>query len=549
VSEQPAPPSALHALVVLSRLRLAGHLRKLGRSLKTPKGALMVLALLGLLVVSIVPRIAISLSENPQTQARMPNMVHPAMLLLLWIGSWFGMRWTIGFSMAEVDFLFPGPFSRRQLQLYKLSLIAMGALYFALLSPVFVVFAWWPALMVGVFLYMLFMQWTAIALDLTFRWAATRFALLPYLVIAVLLGAAVGNVWQAGVLDVEASIPERLERLNDTLTARIVLAPFTVFSRTIGAWSFEALATWASASLAIVLAVAACIVRLDRYFIEASLHASRRRYQALERMKASGGRSAQRLKERPRITLPDFPRLAGLGTIAWRQSLETLRRNGGLLMAVVVPIGIGAAAASIPRFAAEAHIPAIAILLGIVAVIALLITTSTQLGMRADLEHIEALKSLPLGSAATVGGSLAAGVFYLFALQAIATVTAAVALGGHPLIAIGALAVAIPLNLLLIGGDSILVLLFPSTRVFVPSDPFAGLRLLVVSIVKMAMVLVAAGVTAAVALIAQLLVTDAPAVLIGIAAGVLLVEGLLAAWVATVLFERFDPSANAADGE
>ena len=82
-------------------------------------------------------------------------MVPPGMLLfvLLNIFSSIGER-AIYFTPSEVDFLFPAPFSRREILLYKILGGVTAAVYFGLFFPVmtFRYIHSWPAASVGFFL-------------------------------------------------------------------------------------------------------------------------------------------------------------------------------------------------------------------------------------------------------------------------------------------------------------------------------------------------------------------------------------------------------------
>ncbi len=242
-----------------------------------------------------------------------------------------------------------------------------------------------------------------------------------------------------------------------------------------------------------VLVVAVVIIQLDRYFLEASLSASRRHYEHLARLRRSGGTSAARLRGEPRYSLPDFPRLSGAGTIAWRQSLETIRRSGGLLFLGLAPAVIGLIVAAATFSAGDEELPNVGIALGATLFVGLLVSTGLPLGLRSDLDYVDVIKTLPMTKESIVWGSIGAALLYITVVQLIANLTIALLLGhGVGVIAL-AMGVALPINLLLVTIDSVLVLLFPSIRVFTPGDIFVGVRIVLVNFAKMASVVLVGG--------------------------------------------------------
>ncbi len=147
------------ALWKLFRLRIRGSLRSILSKLKTPRGA--ALGLFTLLVIGMMlgPNLALGLVAGragvPLDANRLHDMVPLGMLLfvLLNIFSSIGER-ALYFTPSEVDFLFPGPFSRRELLVYKILGSVTAAIYFGLFFPVMTLryIHSWPAASVGFFL-------------------------------------------------------------------------------------------------------------------------------------------------------------------------------------------------------------------------------------------------------------------------------------------------------------------------------------------------------------------------------------------------------------
>ena len=75
---------------------------------------------------------------------------------------------TVAFTPAEVDFLFPGPFSRRQLLGYKMARSSFGALFTAtIFSFVFLRYSQhWLGGWIGIFLALIFVQLLAMVIVL-----------------------------------------------------------------------------------------------------------------------------------------------------------------------------------------------------------------------------------------------------------------------------------------------------------------------------------------------------------------------------------------------
>ena len=128
------------ALWLLLWLRFRGWFRRLGRAMRTPKG--IALGLLGLLL--FVPMLAsvVLTSAMPETRVGDPQMARqygPWLLLAycLSIVLFSSADRGLTFTPAEVDFLFPGPFSRRQLLAYKIGVNLLGSLFSTVFLTVF----------------------------------------------------------------------------------------------------------------------------------------------------------------------------------------------------------------------------------------------------------------------------------------------------------------------------------------------------------------------------------------------------------------------------
>src|SRR5271155_1576519 len=154
------------ALWMLLRLHFRGTRRRMLRGVRTPKG--LVFLLLGILVLFawLGPALyrAVELPRaNPQTV----RTVAPFAILGFCLGNLFASvgEKSIAFTAAEVDFLFPGPFSRRSLLGYKILKTALGTASTTLIFSILLLrySSSWIACLVGIWLTIQFMQLFAIS--------------------------------------------------------------------------------------------------------------------------------------------------------------------------------------------------------------------------------------------------------------------------------------------------------------------------------------------------------------------------------------------------
>jgi hypothetical protein len=193
--------------------------------------------------------------------------------------------------------------------------------------------------------------------------------------------------------------------------------------------------------------------------------------------------------------------------------------------------------------------PGDALVVAVTMVIGLLVTTIMPLGLRTDLDHIDVIKTLPIRARTIVWGSLGGSLLYVLFLQLLAVAAMAAALGTLTPMMAGALALALPINLLTIACDSALVLVFPSIRRFAPGDLLVGVRVALVNFAKVMLALLAGAIAGTVLVGGRLLLPDLPAAYITAAWLVLVLEGLVTLSIVVLLFKHYDPSENLIDAE
>jgi len=540
------------SLLLLSWLRAKGQLRKLRRSVSTPRGILM--ALLGAAFFSLMflPYLMTRGLDSPVPRERMYLMtwfLHPAALLVLWAFSILGghFRSPIAFSLPEVEFLFPGPFRRRQLLTYKLAVSTFGTLGFALLMPLVMPMLWGPAALLGIWLALTFMQWSTIFLAVAGSWLGRRYRPVLVSITLALVAVVALSAYRSGVFDPGIDWRERALALEASGAARTLLAPFAVFSKIIGAKTYAELLGWAPLGILMNLIVAVGVLALDQHFLEASLDASRRRADMLEQLKRTGGLPTIGARSKPRLGLVDFPRLGGAGPIAWRQTLDMIRGSSRIVFVLLLTAGpmSGMLLAATRREGS----PSDALIVTVTMIIGLLVTTVMPLGLRTDLDHIDVIKTLPIRPRTIVWGSLGGSLLYVLFLQLLAIGAMAAVLGKITLIMGAALALAVPINLLTIACDSALVLVFPAVRRFAPGDLLVGVRVALVNFAKVILAILAGAIAGAVLVGGRLLLPELPALYISAAWLVLVLEALATLWIVVLLFKHYDPSENMVEGE
>ncbi len=206
----------------------------------------MLVVAVGFVALMVMPSLLVPRGKLPDMRIW---FFEPEALFLLWlVFSLTGRNANaLAFTLPEVEFLFPGPFSRRQLIAYKLSLSFIGPLGTALLMPLFLgaFDYWWLALAVGMWLTLVFMQTSSLLVNLAAGWLLER---MRYWWIALAACAALFLVWlawQSGALQPGMRPMERVNALRSFGVVQVMVSPFAVFSNLAGARTYGALALWA----------------------------------------------------------------------------------------------------------------------------------------------------------------------------------------------------------------------------------------------------------------------------------------------------------------
>jgi hypothetical protein len=329
------------ALRLLIWMQFVGWFRFVGRGLQTLRGVLLMLVALcvfvpWIMVVLLLP--AGDAGMSPEAVTR----YGPALLLTYVVANLIltPSEHPVYFTPAEVQFLFTGPFSRRQVLLYKVLLSLMVSLPMTLLLGLVVRIksGWVPGVLLGLFLISTFMMLFTIALGLLTsalgaalrtrtRWAAA-FALLALLA-AMLVYAGRGTDWDVQHLAVVAF---------DSPVWQVVSWPLASFFTVLTAQSWSELPLPLLVGLALNGLVLLMIFGCDAAFEEQSAAGSAALYARI--MRARGQQVTIEplagAERRKRFSLPAFPYLGGVGPVLWRQLLTAYRSMGRLAMLSLV---------------------------------------------------------------------------------------------------------------------------------------------------------------------------------------------------------------------
>lgn len=560
-------PPVPKPLIQLMLMQLRGLLRRGLRQVKTPRGAIFFGFGLLVFVLWLLPILFTADHGKPRVNA--VRNVMPLVLLgvtLLSALTSAGEK-AIAFIGGEVDLLFPGPFTRRELLLFKLTKGSFISMLSALVVSVAIYrnATHWIACYVGCVLALLFVQFVGmVALligDAVGARARTRGKILLVVAVAGLifwaLKASTGqNTWDELLADPR----EVLQRFGNTDAGNVLLAPFYVLTRVITARTLGMeLLNWSAIGLLMNLLLVGLILMLDAQFVEAAAGASERRHERLRRFRTGGmmavsARSGAKAN-RARGVVPMLPRLGGAGAVAWRQLTHARRASRGLLIVLVIlaaavgPLLIASARADRPM---DVTIPIIATL----AWISILMASVLRFDFRADLDAIETLKTLPVRPSAVVWGQLVAPTIVMTLLHWIVIVATIIATSDMPMSAairlplVIAAVVALPFNLLMFAAENLIFLMAPTRPTGAGPGDFSLLgKQIFTLVIRTIGVGAAATLATLVAIVSYLLSTrlgDTAAISVGTATAfiVLSAEAVAAVPLVAIAFRRFDPSVH-----
>jgi len=406
-------------LALLMWLRIQGWARRIGKSAKTTRGKIFFaigIGMLGLWLMGVIVGQRVENRSKKTTSTDTVPLVMFAATVFICLSS--GGK-QLSFTPAEIDFLFPGPFTRKQLLLYRLSAAALGSLITSFL------FAFWQgqyassflAAFIALYALLLFATLVSTLVSLVRRAVGDPHSAQAIRVggWVLVLGCAAGiiDVLRA-VMTLENPLSRRaLHLAQNTISGQVILVPFNVLTCVFTAQQvWPDLLLWAGTTLGMILLLLLLVLRLDAYFIESSLDTSRQVAAKIAQVKR-GNLFTRTSSGSVTRTLPMLPRLGGVGVIGWRQLTNAMRNfRGVLIFLLITPVAAGPALWGILQTGENAgeRVGAAAITIVSFAVPWLLFMLPMMLrfDFRSDIEQMDVLKSLPLAPLAICTGQIIA---------------------------------------------------------------------------------------------------------------------------------------------
>jgi len=390
----------------------------------------------------------------------------------------------IYFSPAEINFLFSGPFTRRQLLVYRIATNALGVLIGALFCSVPIAAygsSWFPAfiglVMTLQFISLLSMS-TALTSQIISQNAYSIGRRIVMVVICTLMIAGLAEVFEPNG---ELHPLEIAIQFRHSTAGTIVTAPFAVFTDLIAASEVN---LKFAGGLAVALGINALLllitIRLDANYLETSVRVSEKLYQRLLQMQSGGSffRTGRKGRAYKRI-LPRLPRWSGVGPVAQAQLTTSIRSSGRMLITVAFIAVIATCTIAFSRPALFTHgVKTAATIIGVMMYATLIASLSLPLGFRGDVDHIDWLKSLPITSRTVAAGEVLGPTLFM-SLVNIAVFLPASLVVTPPWIMLVAAVCVPPAMLLLFAVDNLTFTLHPVRQK--PTNPgdmqFVGLKM------------------------------------------------------------------------
>jgi hypothetical protein len=459
-------------LWLLIGLQLRGWLRYLWRSLGTVKGAFLAILGSGVLLSLWLLPLLLSSPDLPAVSVDVADKIRdygPAGLIAYCLANVLlsGNERGVYFTPAEVNFLFPGPFRRRSLLVYKvLSTLLIGLPTAAVMLLFLHVYAaWMAAAFVGVLLVFVFIELFSMAINLLACSLGTRlFSRTRQVLFGVVLAAALAALaWAAS--HAQGQPPQDwFSRLGDTPAWRLLSRPLRSFFDAFLARDGRELAASAGLAMLVNLALLGLVLALDANYMESSAATSARVYARLQRLRRAGlAGDAPRSGALARLSLPSLPYWGGIGPTLWRQLTTAMRGLGRLLLVLaivsalmLVPLTTGS-----DKGDGDPGMKLAAILLWLT----IFLTTLVPFDFRGDVDRIALLKTLPVPAWRLTVGQLLTPTLLLSAVQwaFLAVMVPFVPESSEWTVSPLMLAIFAPaLNFMQFALDNLLFLLFPS---------------------------------------------------------------------------------------
>lgn len=524
-------------------------MRSLWRTVRTPRGALFVV--LGLII--FVPWLFSLFLPRPGNQIVPPETLRrvvPAILLLYCVTSLLFSRTErgINFSPAEVNWLFCGPFSRRELLAFKLlvgMLVSVPSTF--VLTLAFHAHApWFLAAYCGMLLMLVFLQLFLLTLYFTAITVGKRSYTWSRRTLLLVSGGIVLTVLALSLKDRELNSWQDVVALLENSTLwQMVRWPLLSFVNTFLADNWATLLEQGCLALVVNGLLLGVVFLLDAQYLESAAANSERLYARLQRFRRGEAISLHWSESTgpSRWSLPMLPRWSGLGPLAWRQTLTATRSLSRLALVGLVlgPVLLGPILAMSTRKGGDQFDPsymvaAMVIWLSIVA------STLLPFDFRGDLDRMEVLKTLPIPAWRLVLGQLFTPVVLLTTVQVVLLMGMMATLMRVKLELVGAALFTLPINLLIFALDNLLFLLFPGRLMATPGDFQTLGRNVLYLFLKMIVLLLTATVAGVAAWVVYLLSQENWLATLATAWVMILAVAICLFPLLTFAFHRFDVS-------
>lgn len=369
---------------------------------------------------------------------------------------------TFHFSPNEINFLFTGPFRRRDLIVYKFVAYVAGVA----LSSVFVTLLVQPQagsalpVFLATVLTLVFVQLNSAVISMAgHAFDGSRLARLRWPATALLCAMGAATVLYAWVMP-DLGIVDLLSEFRHSWIGTIVLIPYIVFAELFVAPSLSDMALWGLVAVFINAALLRAVIALDARTTDRSLAEHARLSNRWERIKQGGSFWAT---ERTEVrSIRRAPILGGLGPIVARQALNALRNSFKLVIVFVV---LAACIAPI-SLALGAPVTQAQTLMIIYIFIAFILPRNMVCDFRGDLSRMEIYNTLPIAPWRICAGQLVVQTLlgYGIALTIIASALV-VEESVTTQVALTLAAFALPLTFLIYAVENTVHLLFPTKLV------------------------------------------------------------------------------------
>jgi Putative ABC exporter len=458
------------SLWLLLGLQARGRVRRLARLLASVRGGLLVLFGAGVFVLMLWPSLTGDLPAGRRVDdVRRLGPLFLAAMCLYFLVFATGER-ALTFTPAEVNWLFPAPYHRRQLLLYKIAGMGGGLLITAAIITV-VARAYYTnyiAAFGGLVLTAFFLQLVSMLIALITcalgEHAFTRRRQITLGLVALVLVIA---VLQVGIEPVPGGWEQLAERVEQSPVLHAILTPLRWFVDALTADRLSDFALPAALCLALDILLVLAVLALDAHYLETAAAASERAYTRLEKIRQTGS-VALGAAGRARFALPPLPSWGGIGPLAWRQ-LTTALRSPRALIGVVLVFGIATMPFALSGGDPEAPGSSAGAAAGMLIVLSVAVPQMIPFDFRSDMDRMEVLKTLPVKPWRIVVGQLLTPVLLLTFLQWLALAGVQIWWQRFDPLLIALAAFAPLLNGFLVGLENLLFLWYPARQL--PTTP------------------------------------------------------------------------------